>query len=421
MPTPIDIAFLVVIVAGLAARAWYGMRRLRALGPEAAAAMRPRMWARAILSQWALVASLSAWWLVRHRSFADLGLVPHVGWGFGGVVLGIVLMGALSLAQARQIATNADLRERARRQLEGVKTLMPASSAEWPGFASLAITAGICEEFLFRGFVTWMLSHWLPFAWQALLAQGVLFGLAHAYQGVRGIFVTGAVGLFMGALVWVTGSLWAPMLLHALIDLQAGRHGAPRPRGGCSLRARGPVSGTGPDVAPAAGALPPVPRALLRLALPILASLTLRLAFQWVDALWVRGLGTRATAAITTSIFVMWCVYSLNDVFGIGISAYVSQLVGANDRARAGVAAWKGLRASALLGLLGTAAGLFGARAIFRVMDPGRPGGGGGHRVPARRALRRAAHADVGVLRRARCARRATRARRCSSTSPPSG
>ncbi|MFN8587464.1 MAG: MATE family efflux transporter [Candidatus Eisenbacteria bacterium] len=113
-----------------------------------------------------------------------------------------------------------------------------------------------------------------------------------------------------------------------------------------------------------------VPRALVGLALPILASQTLRLAFQWVDALWVRGLGVQATAAITTSVFVMWCVYSLHDVFGIGISAYVSQLVGAGDRARAGVAARKGLIASACMGLAGVALGLFAPEAIFRAMDP---------------------------------------------------
>ena len=127
--------------------------------------------------------------------------------------------------------------------------------------------------------------------------------------------------------------------------------------------------------APPREALPslalPVPRALRRLALPILASQVLRLSFQWIDALWLRGLGTSATAAITTSIFVMWCVLSLNDVFGMGLSAYVSQLIGAGDRARAGVAAWKGIRASALMGLAGTALGLFGARAVFGVMDPG--------------------------------------------------
>ncbi|HTR96932.1 MAG TPA: MATE family efflux transporter, partial [Candidatus Acidoferrales bacterium] len=102
------------------------------------------------------------------------------------------------------------------------------------------------------------------------------------------------------------------------------------------------MSADAPRPAPLTGS---APRALLRLALPILASQALRLAFQWVDALWVRGLGTSATAAITTSIFVLWCVISLNDVFGIGLSAYVSQLIGAGERRRAGVAAWKGLRA----------------------------------------------------------------------------
>lgn len=117
----------------------------------------------------------------------------------------------------------------------------------------------------------------------------------------------------------------------------------------------------------------PVPRALLRLALPIFASQLLRLAFQWVDALWVRGLGVDATAAITTSVFVMWAVLSLYDVFGFGISAYVSQLIGAGERRRAGLAAWKGLRASAAMGLAGTVAGLFFARPIFSLVttDPG--------------------------------------------------
>ena len=121
---------------------------------------------------------------------------------------------------------------------------------------------------------------------------------------------------------------------------------------------------------PPAGVTEPIPRALLRLALPVLASQALRLAYQWVDALWVRGLGVEATATVTTSIFAMWWVYSLNDVVAIGITAYVSQLLGAGERDRAGLAAFQGLRASALLGLAGTLLGLFGARAVYGVMSP---------------------------------------------------
>ena len=117
------------------------------------------------------------------------------------------------------------------------------------------------------------------------------------------------------------------------------------------------------------GVTQPIPRALLGLALPAFASYMLRLGYQWVDALWVRGLGVEATAAVTTSIFVMWAMYSLNDVFAIGVTAYTSQLLGAGERRRAGFAAYQGLRASALAGLIGTALGLFGARAVYGLID----------------------------------------------------
>jgi putative MATE family efflux protein len=113
----------------------------------------------------------------------------------------------------------------------------------------------------------------------------------------------------------------------------------------------------------------PISGELLRLALPVLASQALRIAYQWIDALWVRGLGVEATAAVTTSIFVMWSVYSLNDIFSIGVTAYVSQLLGAGDRRRAGVAARKGLIASAVLGLVGTTIGVLYARPMYALMD----------------------------------------------------
>ena len=120
------------------------------------------------------------------------------------------------------------------------------------------------------------------------------------------------------------------------------------------------------------GVTQPIPGALLALALPGLASFVLRLGYQWVDALWVRGLGVEATAAVTTSVFVMWAFYALNDIFAIGVTAYTSQLLGAGDRRRAGVAAYKGLRASALLGLVGTVFGSFAAPHIYGLMgsDP---------------------------------------------------
>ena len=112
----------------------------------------------------------------------------------------------------------------------------------------------------------------------------------------------------------------------------------------------------------------PLAPALLGLALPVLASLVLRLGYQWVDALWVRGLGVEATAAVTTSVFVMWAVYSINDMISIGAVAYVTQLLGAGERARAGAAAGRALWGSAMLGLAGSAAGVLAAPVIAHLM-----------------------------------------------------
>jgi membrane protease YdiL (CAAX protease family) len=222
MPQLVDHVFLILIVVGLALRAWFGMRALRALPPERLAKERPRFWARAIATQWLLVFALGGWWLAQGRSAASLGLVPQLGWGFAGIMMGVVVMSFALLAQRRAIAASPDIRARLRIRLAGVAAILPSRREDWPGFASLAITAGLCEELLFRGFVTWWLSHFMPAWWMIVLAQGVLFGLAHAYQGPRGVFSTGAVGVFMGGVAWVSGSLWASMILHALIDLQAG-------------------------------------------------------------------------------------------------------------------------------------------------------------------------------------------------------
>lgn len=125
--------------------------------------------------------------------------------------------------------------------------------------------------------------------------------------------------------------------------------------------------------APAATPLPrgvtgSIPRELLRLAVPVLVSQLLRVAYLWVDALWVRGLGVEATAAVTTSMFVMWTVYSLGDVVGVGVSAYVSQLLGAGERQRAGHVAYKGLRAIATVGLGCGALSVLGARHVYELI-----------------------------------------------------
>lgn len=222
MLNAIDAGLVVLLTAGLATRAYFAMRRLRAAGPDEQARLRPALWRRAIVSQWLLVAAvlgLTAW---RRLSFDALGLGWHPSWGLAGVLLGTVLMIGAVMRQRGQIESQPELFARVRGRLELAGPLLPHARSEWPGFVPLAITAGVCEEILFRGYLTWVLAHLIPSFGLVVLAQGALFGLAHAYQGPRGVLFTGFVGLFLGAVTWVSGSLWAAILLHALIDLNAG-------------------------------------------------------------------------------------------------------------------------------------------------------------------------------------------------------
>jgi uncharacterized protein len=80
------------------------------------------------------------------------------------------------------------------------------------GILVLAVLSSVCEELLFRG----LLQPWI-----GLLPQAVLFGLLHYMPGPsRWIWAGWAflVGLSLGALFDLTGSLIGPVIAHALVN-----------------------------------------------------------------------------------------------------------------------------------------------------------------------------------------------------------
>ena len=216
-----DHLLALVIVIGLPLRALFGMRALRSATETALPALRRRLWARAMLSQWALVACVAALWLWTHRSPVSMRLVLLPTPGLVGVLVGLATIVSLVVRQRAAIAHDHTLRARVRERLASVQRLLPHSSREFQGFVPLAITAGVCEELLFRGFLLWYLAHLMPppAAW---VVQSVVFGLGHAYQGARGVLMTGIAGACFSGVVFVSGSLAPAMLIHALMDLHAG-------------------------------------------------------------------------------------------------------------------------------------------------------------------------------------------------------
>lgn len=107
-----------------------------------------------------------------------------------------------------------------RRLVPDFSTLIPTTMRERLIWVAVAISAGVCEEVVFRG---WLLStlHALGLAGAALIVvAAALFGCAHAYQGITGMVMTGLAGAVFCLLYVRTGSLAVPILLHILIDVR---------------------------------------------------------------------------------------------------------------------------------------------------------------------------------------------------------
>lgn len=115
------------------------------------------------------------------------------------------------------------LRRRMLVPYESFDFMLPRTPREQILFALVSISAGICEEIIYRGFLLRYLHSdpWgLSLGW-SLLASAAIFGLAHAGQGAKGMLGTGLIGLVLGWLYLASGSLLIPIIVHALIDLRA--------------------------------------------------------------------------------------------------------------------------------------------------------------------------------------------------------
>ena len=90
------------------------------------------------------------------------------------------------------------------------------------GRSPLAVTAGVCEELIYRGFGLAALRWAVPgISEGALIAvTATAFGLAHLYQGRVGVVLTGVLGAYFAWITISTGTLLPAMLLHGLVDLR---------------------------------------------------------------------------------------------------------------------------------------------------------------------------------------------------------
>ncbi|MCW2699511.1 MAG: amino terminal protease family [Blastococcus sp.] len=190
---------------------------------------------RLLVLEWGLaVLALIIWLSAPGVSAAQVGLRWPERWP--GPVTGVVvvLVVLFVLVSTRALRGGALLEapdavrhrpgepRHARSPQHATLAVLPRTAQERRLFTVVGVTAGVCEEWLYRGFflaVVAAVAGGLP---DALLVLGAAaaFGLAHAYQGLTGVITTGVLGGVMAGLYLSTGSLLVPVLLHVAIDLR---------------------------------------------------------------------------------------------------------------------------------------------------------------------------------------------------------
>ncbi len=189
---------------------------------EGDAGARVQFYKGVLMFHWPLTMGLLAWWLLSGNDLESIGLIPVVDDG-QWVAIGVGVFAILAqLMYVAAVSRNADKLTKFMEQIGELSNLAPQTRTERRLFDMVSITAGVCEEILYRGLLLATLVS-LVGTWPAVAISSLIFGLGHAYQGISGIAKTGLVGLGLALLTVSSGSLFIAIVLHAVIDLTSGR------------------------------------------------------------------------------------------------------------------------------------------------------------------------------------------------------
>jgi uncharacterized protein len=105
---------------------------------------------------------------------------------------------------------------------KSISDLLPQRTVEIVLWIALSISAGICEEIVFRGYFQMQFAAYSNSMIAAVLLQGALFGVGHSYQGLKQVVIISVLGMFYGGFAAWRRSLRPNMLSHAWTDIWSG-------------------------------------------------------------------------------------------------------------------------------------------------------------------------------------------------------
>ena len=150
--------------------------------------------------------STRPWMLLRFQSFDRTSLLLSIA---GLIVLLPVVLWAGLINEA--IPLPQWLQEIERQQLALIEDALTGDLGTTWMLLFVAIAPGLCEELFFRGFVQRNLERGVGAA-LGIILSGVIFSVFHLR--LSQVLPLALLGVYMAYLVWRTGSIWVPIIIH---------------------------------------------------------------------------------------------------------------------------------------------------------------------------------------------------------------
>ena len=221
-PSTADLIILVVLAFVTPFWDFAVVKRLKA-APNSS--LRVRFYCMTLFSLWVL--AIACWFWRGGVILPAWHGIVRPAWLFSSPwrtwTLAVILVGffALALAPGLHCLFQPKRIGAYTRAYKSVALFLPHTQPERLLFAFLSVSAGVCEEWIFRGFVLQTLHSTMCLPWTAaLLVSSMLFGWNHLYQGSRALLTTTVTGLALGLAAVSSGGLVLPIVLHTLLDLQ---------------------------------------------------------------------------------------------------------------------------------------------------------------------------------------------------------
>jgi membrane protease YdiL (CAAX protease family) len=207
-----------IVIGVLALNAYTGMVRSDHMR-HAATVNRVAMYRRTMIFEWVMLGVvLLGVWLHKTSLYTVLGerwrsatqVITDAGIALAFLVVSIAMTSLLGPSHPNGSATDA-----------AVQFLLPQGRLETLMWICLSITAGICEEAIYRGYLQQQFVAMTRSVPIGIVLAALAFGVSHAYQGWRNAAMIAVGGAMAGALANWRKTVRPGMIAHAMQDTLA--------------------------------------------------------------------------------------------------------------------------------------------------------------------------------------------------------